>query len=185
MPKDKPMDKPMMDAPPPEAAPAPASPEAVRIAALEAALADAMRSNAELRAQLEALKPASPEVEVEMEDSLPPAVQDSIAAKRIKLLAGVRSVCGDETRTDGVSSADLRRAVVTKAFPSVKLDGLDTRAVAALADAALDAASTSSRTLALASAHPGAPRADSLSDTDPADALRRRTSSAWTARKDH
>lgn len=187
MPKDKPLEKPMMDAPPPEAAPAPApaSPEAVRIAALEAALADAMRSNAELKAQLEAMKPAAPEVEVELEDSLPPAVQDSIAAKRIKLLAGVRSVCGDETRTDGVSSADLRRAVVVKAFPSVKLDGLDTRAVAALADAALDAASTSSRTLALASAHPGAPRADSLSDTDPADALRRRTSSAWNARKDH
>ena len=186
MPKDKPLEKPMMDAPPEGApAPAPASPEAMRLAALEAALADAMRQNAELRAQLEALKPASPEVEVELEDSLPPAVQDSIAAKRIKLLAGVRSVCGDETRTDGVSSADLRRAVVVKAFPSVKLDGLDTRAVAALADAALDAASTSSRTLALASAHPGAPRADSLSDTDPADALRRRTSSAWAARKDH
>lgn len=187
MPKDKPLEKPMMDAPPPEAAPAPApaSPEAVRIAALEAALADAMRANAELKAQLQAMQPASPEVEVELEDSLPPAVQDSIAAKRIKLLAGVRSVCGDETRTDGVSSADLRRAVVTKAFPSVKLDGLDTRAVAALADAALDAASTSSRTLALASAHPGAPRADSLSDLDPADALRRRTSSAWTARRDH
>lgn len=187
MPKDKPLEKPMMDAPPPEAAPAPApaSPEAMRIAALEAALADALRANAELKAQLEAMKPASPEVEVELEDSLPPAVQDSIAAKRIRLLAGVRSVCGDETRTDGVSSADLRRAVVVKAFPSVKLDGLDTRAVAALADAALDAASTSSRTLALASAHPGAPRADSLSDTDPADALRRRTSSAWNARKDH
>lgn len=185
MPKDKPLDKPMMDAPEAAPAPAPASPEAMRIAALEAALADAMRSNAELKAQLEAMKPAAPEVEVELEDSLPPAVQDSIAAKRIKLLAGVRSVCGDETRTDGVSSADLRRAVVVKAFPSVKLDGLDHKAVAALADAALDAASTSSRTLALASAHPGAPRADSLSDTDPADALRRRTSSAWAARKDH
>lgn len=181
-----PKDKPMMDAPPEAApAPAPASPEAVRIAALEAALADAMRSNAELKAQLEAMKPASPEVEVELEDSLPPAVQDSIAVKRLRLLAGVRAVCGDETRTDGVSSADLRRAVVVKAFPSVKLDGLDTRAVAALADAALDAASTSSRSHALASAHPGAPRADSLSDLDPADALRRRTSSAWTARKDH
>lgn len=186
MPKDKPLEKPMMDAPPEGApAPAPASPEAMRIAALEAALADAMRANAELKAQLEAMKPAAPEVEVELEDSLPPAVQDSIAVKRLRLLAGVRAVCGDETRTDGVSSADLRRAVVTKAFPSVKLDGLDHKAVAALADAALDAASTSSRTLALASAHPGAPRADSLSDLDPADALRRRTSSAWTARKDH
>lgn len=186
MPKDKPLEKPMMDAPPEGApAPAPASPEAVRVAALEAALADAMRANAELKAQLQAMQPAAPEVEVELEDSLPPAVQDSIAVKRLRLLAGVRAVCGDETRTDGVSSADLRRAVVVKAFPSVKLDGLDHKAVAALADAALDAASTSSRTLALASAHPGAPRADSLLDTDPADALRRRTSSAWAARKDH
>jgi hypothetical protein len=185
MPKD-PKDKPMMDAPPEAApAPAPASPEAMRIAALEAALADAMRSNAELKAQLQAMQPAAPEVEVELEDSLPPAVQDSIAVKRLRLLAGVRAVCGDETRTDGVSSADLRRAVVVKAFPSVKLDGLDAKAVAALADAALDAASTSSRSHALASAHPGAPRADSLSDLDPADALRRRTSSAWTARRDH
>jgi hypothetical protein len=185
MPKDKPLEKPMMDAPPEGApAPAPASPEAVRIAALEAALADAMRANAELKAQLQAMQPASPEVEVELEDSLPPAVQDSIASKRLALLAGVRAVCGSDTRTDGVSSADLRRAVVCRAFPSVKLDGLDNKAVAALADAALDAASSSSRTLALASAHPGAPRADSLSDTDPADALRRRTSSAWAARKD-
>ena len=175
------------DAPMPAPAPAEPAPssDAARIAALESALADAMRSNAELRAKLEAMMP-KPEMEVELEDSLPPAVQDSIASKRLRLLAGVRAVCGAETRTDGVSSADLRATVVARAFPSVKLDGLDAKAVAALSDAALDAVSSAARTVALAAAHPGAPapRTDSL-DLDPADALRRRSADAWRAAKDH
>ena len=188
-PKKPPMvDAVAADAPAPaEPAPAaPASPDAARIAALESALADAMRQNAELRAKLEAMMPPKPEVEVELEDSLSPAVQDSIAAKRLRLLAGVRAVCGADTRTDGVSSSELRATVVARAFPSVKLDGLDARALTALSDAALDAVSSAARTTALAAAHPGAPapRTDSL-DLDPADALRRRSADAWRSAKEH
>ena len=142
-------------------------------AQLKAALADALRAktNAEAAA-------AAPQVTEEM---VPPAVQDSIAAKRAALVDGVRAVLGREHKTDGKGAADLHREVVAKAFPSVKLDGLTADTVAGMARAAMETARASTdaarRSDGLRGAHPapdGAAHndaADPLADIDPRDAL--------------
>lgn len=136
-------------------------------AALKSALADAM-------AKLAAAQCAPPPAVTE--EDVPAAVQDAIAVKRLALVAGVRAVCGPETKTDGVSAIELHRLVVAKAFPSVKMDGLSADHIAGMASAAMSAAGASKRADALASAHPGtgAARADAsdpLADLSPADAL--------------
>lgn len=147
---------------------------AMRLQALEAALSDAMKENAKLKADMEAMKATPPAVE---EDMVPPAVQDSIASKRLALVEGVRSVCGAETKTDGLSATELHKLVVAKAFPSVKMDGLSAAHIAGMADAAMSHAKTSRRSDALRRAHPspdGDARldaADPLADLDPRDAL--------------
>ncbi len=148
---------------------------AMRLQALEAALSDAMKENAKLKADMEAMKAAPPPA-VE-EDKVPPAVQDSIASKRLALLEGVRAVLGSEVKTDGRSATELHRDVVAKAFPSVKLDGLSADVVAGMARAAMENARTERRSDALRDAHPGpsgdtrADASDPLAGLSPADAL--------------
>jgi uncharacterized protein len=162
---------------------------AMRLQAMEAALADALKANAQLKADMEAMKAAPPPAVTE--ENVPPAVQDSIAAKRVALVEGVRAVCGTEVKTDGRSALELHQEVVKKAFPSVKLDGLSADHVAGMATAAMSAAKTSHRSDALRDAHPGPASNDTRTDAndvdlDPAERLRRRTSRAWqtTSQKD-
>jgi hypothetical protein len=92
------------------------------IEALTAALADMAKQIAELKAEVEkanAEETAEGEVTEEM---VPPAVQDSIASKRLALLDTARAVIGDSADLAGKGAAEIKRMVVSKAFPSVKLD---------------------------------------------------------------
>jgi hypothetical protein len=92
------------------------------IEALTAALADMAKQIAELKAEIEkanAEETAEGEVTEEM---VPPAVQDSIASKRLALLDTARAVVGDSADLAGKSADAIKRAVIGKAFPSVKLD---------------------------------------------------------------
>ena len=148
---------------------------AMRLQAMEAALSDALKETAKLKADMEAMKGAPP-----AEEDVPPAVADSIAAKRIALVSDARAVLGREWKADGLSTEAVHKAVVTKRFPSVKLDGLTSDALRGMALAAMTAAretaDTTERTDALRSAHPGpggTTRTDAadLSDLDPRAAL--------------
>lgn len=87
--------------------------------ALKTALGDAMTKLASLEAAHKAEEAAEGEVTEEM---VPPAVQDSIASKRLALLDTARAVVGDSADFAGKSAAEIKRMVVSKAFPSVKLD---------------------------------------------------------------
>jgi len=178
--KDHPMaDKTRKDGgemPPPADTKEPAmDPGAMRLVALESALADSLKENAKLKADMEAMKAAPP-----TEEQVPPMVADALAAKRIALVSDARAVLGREWKADGLSTADVHKAVVAKRFPSVKLDGLSPDALRGMALAAMTAAretaDTTERTDALRDAHPGpggATRSDAvdLSDLDPRAAL--------------
>lgn len=87
--------------------------------ALKTALGDAMTKLATLEAAHKAEEAAEGEVTEEM---VPPAVQDSIASKRLALLDTARAVVGDSADLAGKSADAIKRAVIGKAFPSVKLD---------------------------------------------------------------
>ena len=87
--------------------------------ALKTALGDAMTKLATLEAAHKAEETAEGEVTEEM---VPPAVQDSIASKRLALLDTARAVIGDSADLAGKGAAEIKRMVVSKAFPSVKLD---------------------------------------------------------------
>ena len=92
------------------------------IEALTAALADMAKQIAELKAEIaKASAEESAEGEV-TEEMVPPAVQDSIASKRLALLDTARAVIGDSADLAGKGAAEIKRMVVSKAFPSVKLD---------------------------------------------------------------
>ena len=92
------------------------------IEALTAALADMAKQIAELKAELDkAQTEETAEGEV-TEEMVPPAVQDSIASKRLALLDTARAVMGADADLAGKGSAEIKRAVVSKTFPSVKLD---------------------------------------------------------------
>lgn len=151
-------------------------------AALQAALADALKANASMKADMENMKASPPPV---TEEDVPPVVQDSIAAKRLALVEGARAVLGPEAKLDGKSAAVIHQEVVAKSFPSVKLDGLDAKHVAGMADAAMKSAASSRRSDALRDAHPG-PGGESRNDAadmDPRDRLNRDTSNAWRTAK--
>jgi hypothetical protein len=154
---------------------------AMRLQALEAALSDAMKENAKLKADMEAMKASPPPV---TEEDVPPAVQDSIATKRLALVEGARAVLGSEAKLDGKSASVIHQEVVAKSFPSVKLDGLDAKHVAGMADAAMKSAASSRRSDALRDAHPG-PGGDTRTDADDglslAASLNRSTHNAFEA----
>lgn len=58
------------------------------------------------------------------EDMVPEAVQDSIIAKRGTLLSTARAIVPAAVKLDGLKASEIKRAVITHALPSVKLDGL-------------------------------------------------------------
>lgn len=92
------------------------------IEALTAALADMAKQIAELKAEIaKASAEESAEGEV-TEEMVPPAVQDSIASKRLALLDTARAVIGDSADFAGKSADAIKRMVISKAFPSVKMD---------------------------------------------------------------
>lgn len=58
------------------------------------------------------------------EDMVPEAIQDSIVAKRGALLVTARALLPKETKLDGLKAGEIKKLVVARAHPTVKLDGL-------------------------------------------------------------
>ncbi len=153
--------------------------DGAELAAVKDALMKALQTVAGLEAKMAAASAATPEPVTE--DMVPEAVQDSIAAKRGALLGAARAVLGADVKLDGLKADEIRRQVVAKALPTVKLDGLSVDTVLGMFEAVTATAATRNDSLAAANAlangrdpqNPAAVKTDG--DEDPAAALRRRT----------
>lgn len=93
----------------------------VKFEAVAAALGDAMKELAELKAMHEKEEAAEGEI---TEEKVPEAVQDSIASKRLALWETARGVLGKDAALSGKSARDIKRAVIGAVFKSVKMDSL-------------------------------------------------------------
>lgn len=153
--------------------------DANELAAVKAALMDALQKVAALEAKTAAANAATPPPV--SEDMVPEPVADSIAAKRLALWTDARKVLGPEAKLDGLTAAQIRAAVVTKALPTVKLDGLSADTVDGMYRAAV--AGASERNDALGAAHVAAngdPTGATRQDTrDPAEVAREATANRW------
>lgn len=146
---------------------------AAELGAVKNALMEALKTVAGLEARLAAAESA--EEKPVTEDMVPEAVADSIAQKRVELVGRARRVLGDDARFDGKSSDEIRRAVIAKAAPTVKLDGLSGEVITGMFEA-LTASNT-----ALAAAHQAAvgdpnTRSDGK---DPSREMSERTAARW------
>jgi hypothetical protein len=151
--------------------------DATELAALKAVFADAMK-------RLAALEGATPEVTEEM---VPEAIADSLAAKRGALLASARKVLGAEVKLDGLKAGEIHKQVVTKAHPTMKLDGLSADTIRGMYEVVVASASERNDALGLARAPLGPPSTNPSTRADATDAtptgLARRTSEAWRTSK--
>lgn len=153
--------------------------DGAELAAVKAALMDALTKIAAYEAKMTAAAAAQPAAVTE--EQVSEAVADSIAAKRLALWTEARTVLGAEEKFDGKSATDIRRAVVTKAFPETKLDGFSADTIDGMYRAAVLGASQ--RNDGLGEAHrnavgdAGTARRDGAKD--PAAEMRERTANRW------
>lgn len=149
--------------------------DGAELAAVKAALMDALQKVAALEAKMAAVPPAV------TEDMVPEEVQDAIATKRGVLLASARKVLGAEVKLDGLKAGEIHRQVVAKAHPTMKLDGLSADTIRGMYEVVVASASERNDALGAARAPLGAnasTRTDAADDATPA-GLARRTSEAW------
>lgn len=152
--------------------------EGAELAAVKAALMDALQKVAALEAKLAAANAATPPAV--SEDMVPEAVADSIATKRLALWDEARKVLGADAKLDGMTTAQIRAAVVTKALPTVKLDGLSADTVDGMYRAAVAGAASHNDALANAARAAVPAGGASHNDTqDPAEAARVATANRW------
>ncbi|HSN27179.1 MAG TPA: DUF2213 domain-containing protein, partial [Kofleriaceae bacterium] len=137
------------------------------LAAVKAALMDALQKCAALEAKMAAEEAAegatAPPV---TEDMVPEEVLDSAIAKREKLRADARAILGDDVFGEkgslkGAKPDAIRAAVLAKIAPSVKLDAKDAKG-AALYDAKTSAMLFDTAVAAYLAAKPVQKRADGL-----------------------
>ena len=155
--------------------------DAGELAAVKAALMEALQKVASLEAKMAAASAATPAVTEEM---VPEAVADSLVAKRQALVEGARRVLGEAWKADGKKADEIRREVLVKAMPEMKLDGLS---VETINGAFLAVTRGAVRNDALGAAHaaatgiPGAAREDSAEAA--AAKMRADTANAWKTAK--
>ena len=100
-----------------------------KYSAIEAALVDMTKQFSELKA----MHAAEENAEVS-EDDVPEAVVDSLVSKRLALREGAASVLGASVKLDGLKASEIRAKVIAHAMPTMKLDGLDAKAVTQIFD---------------------------------------------------
>lgn len=150
-----------------------AASNAAELGAVKTALMEALKTVAALEAKIAAAEAA--EAGPVTEDKVPEAVADSIAQKRIALCEKARRVLGPEVKFDGKSSDAIRREVVLKAVPTMKLDGLSADVILGMFEG------VTSANVGLAAAHQAAV-GDPSGRTDGKDPVREmseRTSARW------
>lgn len=149
------------------------------LAAVKAALMEALKKVASLEAKITAEEAAEPKAVTE--DMVPEEVADSLVSKRLALRERAVKVLGPDVKLDGLKATAIHKLVVEKALPSVKLDSLDAKTIEGMFVAACEGAtaSTTKRADALRAAHPGAPGVEHNDAADenlsPRDALNRST----------
>lgn len=154
-----------------------------KLQAAEEALKGAIGEIAALKAKIEAEEKSEPKV---TEDMVSEEVADAIASKRIALRERAARVLGEE-KLDGLKAHEIHRKVIAKTLPTVKLDGIDAKALEGMFIAATEGATETKRADSLRNAHPGpaTPRAehdDSEDNLSPAAALNRRTHNHFDSR---
>ena len=97
--------------------------------AIQSALAEAVKELAALKAA----HAAEENAEVS-EDDVPEAVVDSLVSKRLALREGAAAVLGASVKLDGLKASEIRAKVIAHAMPTMKLDGLDAKAVTQIFD---------------------------------------------------
>lgn len=144
------------------------------LSAVKDALMKALQQVAAMEAKLAASAAAQPAPVTE--EMVPEEVLDSALAKRAALVESARKVLGDSVDLKGQKPSQIRRAVVAKVLPSVKLDSLSEDTITGMFVAATEAAA-SSHVAALHQDAAGEPaqRTDEDDDLTPAQSLARRT----------
>lgn len=148
---------------------------AEQVASLQKQLTDSLTTAATISAQLQAKSAVTPPpAEGEMPSD---EVLDAHLARREQLRADAAAVLGKDFDFKGKKPADVKRAVVAKVLPTVKLDGLDEKVIEGMFRGAVAGASANVRNDALAAANNAAanPATRTDADDDLADALRKRT----------
>ena len=150
------------------------------LGAIKAALMDALQKLASYEAKAAASEAAEsatgkPDVTEEM---VPEAVADALVARRIALHEDARKVLGSDAKLSGSVDA-IRRQVIAKVLPTVKLDGLSGDAIVGMYTACV--AGAGQRNDSLARAHIAAAGTDGRhdGDEDPAATSRTQTSTRW------
>lgn len=106
-----------------------------KYSAIEAALVDVTKQLSELKTMHEAEEKS----EVS-EDDVPEAVVDSLVSKRMALREGASAVLGASVKLDGLKAHEIRAKVVAHAMPTLRLDGLDAKAVGQIFDGIVEGA---------------------------------------------
>lgn len=104
---------------------------------LKAALAVAQADLEKANGKAEALTAEVTQVKADLAQATDPARLDAAVSARIELIDSARKVLGAEFKADGLSADEIRKAVVAKAYPSIKLDGKSADAVAGMFETAV------------------------------------------------
>lgn len=120
--------------------------DATELAAVKAGLIDMVQKIAALEAKLaaSASADASEPNEAADEAAIPEAVLDAAIEKRASLIESARKVLGADADLKGKKPAEIKRSVITKKMPSVKLDSLTADTINGMFDAIVAVAPASS-----------------------------------------
>lgn len=109
--------------------------DASELAAVKAALMDALQKVAAMEAKMAAAAAATPAAPEITEEMVPEQVLDSAIEKRAALVESARKVLGADANLKGKKTGEIKRAVITKQIPAVKLDSLTADTINGMFDA--------------------------------------------------
>jgi hypothetical protein len=75
------------------------------------------------KARADVAEQAKVTAEKAKQDAQDPAKIEALVSERVTLIASARKVCGDEFKADGKTPAQIRREMLAKLSPGLKLDG--------------------------------------------------------------
>jgi hypothetical protein len=145
-------------------------------AQLTAVKADAEKD----KARADQAEAARTKAEKERADAVDPKALDARVNARVVLVSTARKHLGAEAKTDGVDDVELKRAVLVKLSPDLKLDGKTPGYIEAAFDYAIEAADKRSPAEKARGAGVGDPNRGDQSDAEPDEAAAREK-----MRKDH
>lgn len=119
-------------------------------------------------------------LEAERADAADPKKVAELVNARVALVSKAREALGAEAKLDDLDAPAIKRAVLAKLHPELKLDGKSTEYLDARFDAALEGASADALAALRAAAESGGQRADGTSDAEKARAQARKDAEeAW------